>query len=123
MNTTRNRSKVMAVVLRAARTDILRSVEFMLPEKVAAFSNALESIDVVAEELEALADERLMCSASLGRKGRCPNVATKVYGYDRTAAGGGIGELPRCDQHPLGNHTHVRVIAAAPDPDGGADGR
>lgn len=111
MNTARNRSKVMATVLRAA-------VKSLRGEpSVVDVLNALESVDVVAEELEAIADERLMCSASLGRKGRCPNVATKVYGYNRL---GVKGELPRCDRHPLGAATSERAIVAAPDPDGGA---
>lgn len=122
MNTSRNQSKVMAIALRAAvkalRDRPIRNWTDLVadPDR----DNALESIDVIAEELEAIADSRLMCSASMGRKGRCPNAATKVYGYNRL---GVKGELPRCDRHPLGNATHERVIAAAPDPDGGPNGR
>lgn len=113
MKTAQNRAKVLAQYLRAARKDVLDAVEFMNPEKVERFGNAVESIDAVAEELEAIADERLMCSASLGRKGRCPNAAVKVYGYNRL---GVKGELPRCERHPLGNATFVRAVVTAPDP-------
>lgn len=108
MKTAQNRAKVLAKFLRAATTGLRRP---LLTESER--TNVIESIDTVAEELEAIADERLMCSASLGRKGRCPNAATKVYGYDRL---GVKGELPRCDRHPLGNATFVRAIAVAPDP-------
>lgn len=57
MNTTRNRSKVMAIALRAATTDMRRIADeaCYCTRCQEARDNALESIDVVAEELEQLA--------------------------------------------------------------------
>jgi hypothetical protein len=56
MNTTRNLSKVMAIALRSA-VKSLRQTEDGTPIRYAraSITNALDSIDVVAEELEQLA--------------------------------------------------------------------
>jgi hypothetical protein len=52
-----NRLMVLAITLRSSRTALLEVTDFMLPEKVERFANALESIDHVAEELERIAAE------------------------------------------------------------------
>lgn len=120
MNTTRNRSKVMAIALRAAVKEIRRTTASIGFEGDAERrKNALESIDAVAEELEAIADPRPKCCSGLGRgRGRCPKMATTRY--RRVLADGSKVCYARCDDHPLsarvGDYSAERI---APDPDGG----
>lgn len=55
MKTDQNRAKVLAQFLRAARQDVLDSVDYMLPDRFERYANAIDSIRTVAEELEAIA--------------------------------------------------------------------
>jgi hypothetical protein len=101
MNTARNQSKVMAVVLRASvkvLRDLHRHVGHAV-DNVEARAQALESIEAVAEELEAIAYPRPKCCSPRGRAGgTCPNLATMRY---RRVHDGRPVCYARCDGHPL----------------------